>query len=115
MAILYNSNYDNTIPFSDVCAQFALAAATELTYTVPGDATAQYSARFGYNSTSNIFIRLNGTATTPGAGTVTTLQYEELRPGDDGSQRYVKGGDVIHVITPDTTAYLSISLRSLRV
>ncbi len=113
MAIQYNSNFDLTIPFSDVCAQVALAANTEETFTVPGSATTKYAARFSYISTTNVFIRLNATPTVPTGGTVGTQQYGEFRPGDDGSQRYVQGGDVIHFITPDTTAYVGLSLRQL--
>jgi hypothetical protein len=113
MAILYNSNYDETVPFSDVCAQFALGANVEQTFTVPGTITNKYSARFGYIDTSNIFVRLNGTPTIPAGGTVGVQQFTEFRPGGDGSQRYLKGGDVVHCITPDATAYLGISLRSL--
>ena len=113
MAIMWNSNFDQTIPFSDVCAQVALGAAVEQSFTVPGVATTKYSARFGYNSTSNVFVRLNTAPTTPGAASVTTQPYSEFRPGDDGSQRYVQGGDVIHFITPDATAYVGVSLRQL--
>jgi hypothetical protein len=113
VAISYNSNYDVTIPFSDVSLQIALATATEQTYTVPGTATVQYSARFSYTQNSNVFVRLNGTVVTPGAGTKTTLQYDEFKPGSDGSQRYVKGGDVLHFITPDASAYVGMSLRQL--
>ncbi len=113
MAIKYNSNYDVTIPFSDVCAQVALAANTEETFTIPGAATDNYSARFAYICTSNVFVRLNDTPTIPAGGTVGTERFNEFRPGDDGSQRYVKGGDVVHFITPDATAYVGISLRAL--
>lgn len=114
MAIAYNSNYDLTIPFSDVCAQVALGAAVEETYTVPGAATVKYAARFAYTENSNVFVRLNAVPTSPPAGTVTEQQYSEFRPGDDGSQRYVSGGDVLHFITPDTTAYVGVSLRQLQ-
>lgn len=113
MAILYNSNYDVTLPFSDVSAQLALLANAELTYTVPGNATTHYSCHFSYNSTSNVFIRKNATVGIPAAGTITQEPYNELKPGFDGSQRYVNGGDVLHFITPDVSAYVSISLRSL--
>ena len=113
MAIPYNSNYDLTIPFSDVCAQVALGVGVEQTFAVPGDATHQYSVRFTYISTSNVFVRLNGTPTVPGAASVGTEQYNEYRAGEDGSQRYVKGGDVIHFITPDATAYVGIRLMSV--
>lgn len=114
MAIMYNSNYDITVPFSDVCAQFNLATNVEDTFTVPGSPANKYSVRFGYNDASNVFVRLNGTPTVPGSSVVGTQQYNEFKPGDDGSQRYVQGGDVLHFITPDTAgAYMGISLRSL--
>lgn len=113
MAIQYNSNFDLTIPFSDVCAQFNLATNSEDTFTVPGTATTKYSVRFSYTSTSNVFVRLNGTPTVPASSVVGVQQYNEFRPGDDGSQRYAQGGDVIHLITPDASAYVGISLRQL--
>lgn len=114
MAIPYNSNYDLTIPFSDVCAQFNLATSTEDTFTVPGTGINKYSARFTYTDNSNVFVRLNGTPTVPASSVVGTEQYNEFKPGSDGSQRYLKGGDVLHFITPDALgAYMGISLRSL--
>ncbi len=113
MAIAYNSNYDLTIPFSDISVSIALQANVEETYTVPGAATIQYSCKFGYNDTSNIFVSRNVTATVPAAGTATLTPYIEFKPGCDGSQRYVNGGDVLHFITPDALQYMSISLRQL--
>lgn len=113
MAIQYNSNFDVTLPFSDVCAQVGLTANVERTFTVPGDATAKYSVHFGYISSSNVFVRLNATPSIPAGGTVGTQQYNEFRPGDDGTQRYVQGGDVLHFISPDATGYVGISLRQL--
>lgn len=113
MAIQYNSNFDLTIPFSDVSVQVALATGVVQTFVVPGSSTDRYSARFGYTSTSNVFVRLNATPATPGAGLNTQQPYSEFRPGADGSQRYVKGGDVLQFITPDANAYVGISLRQL--
>ena len=113
MTILYNSNYDVTIPQSDTCAQVALATGVAQTYTVPGDPSTYYSVRFTYTSTSNIFVRFNAAPTTPGAGTITTQPYSEFRPGSDGSQRYARGGDVIQMVTPDASAYVGISVRAL--
>jgi hypothetical protein len=112
VAIAYNSNYDLTIPFSDVSVRVSLAGNSPLTYTVPGTATNYYAVRFSYNYVSNIFVRLNGVPTVPGG--VSSESYSEYRPGDDGSQRYVKGGDVIEFITPDATAYFGFSLRQLQ-
>lgn len=108
MAIVYNSNYDETIPFSDVCKVFALAANTEQTYTIPGNDTVNYSVRFGLNSTSNVFVANNKTATIPAGGASTSVQFNEYRPE---IQRQVKGGDILSFITPDATAYVGISLR----
>lgn len=113
MAIPYNSNYDLTSPFSDVCAQVNLDVGVAETYTVPGTALNQYSMRLSYASNSNVFVCLNAAPTIPGAGTVGTQQYNEFKPGYDGSQRYVKGGDVVQFITPDTTAYVGIKLMSV--
>jgi hypothetical protein len=113
MAILWNSNYEQTIPFSDVCAQLALAADTDLAYTVPGTATTRYSMILSYISTSNVFVCKNAGATVPGPGLITQQQYEEFRPGADGTKRYVSGGDVLHFITPDTSAYVGIRLMQL--
>jgi hypothetical protein len=113
MTTPYNSNYDMTIPFSDGCAQIALAANAAQSYTVPGTANINYSVRFTYTYNSNVFVCLNTTPTVPAGGSVGTQQYNEFRPGSDSTQRYVKGGDVIYFITPDTTAYLGIRLMSV--
>ncbi len=110
MAIAYNSNYDGTIPFSDVDFQVNLGASTAETITVPGSVTTQYQAFFEYNYVANVFVSINAAPVVPGAGTVGTQQYNEFRP----QKRYVRGGDVIHLITPDTSAYVGVSLRQLQ-
>lgn len=110
MAITYNSNYDQTIPFSDVDFQISLGTAVEETATVPGLVTTQYQAFFEYNSVSNVFVCRNATPVVPASGNVGVQQYNEFRP----KKRYVKGGDVLHFITPDTgTTYVGVSLRQL--
>jgi len=110
MTIAYNANYIETMPFSDTAVQVALGVGVEQTFTVPGTVTTQYQAYFEYICTANVFVRLNGTPTIPGAGSVGTQQYNEFKP----KKRYVRGGDVIHFITPDTTAYVGVSLRQLQ-
>lgn len=110
MAIQYNSNYNETMPFSDVCFQVGLGANVEETITVPGADTIQYQAFFEYISTTNVFVCKNATPSIPPIGTVGTQQYNELRP----QKRYVRGGDVIHLITPDATAYVGVSLRQIQ-
>lgn len=111
MAIPYTSSYDETISFSDVDEQFALATNTAQTYTVPGNSTQYFTVLFGKSSTSNIFVGKNNTAAIPAAGTKTNLQYVEfINPGE---KRYVVGGDVLSFITPDASAYIGISVRSI--
>ena len=110
MTIAYNSNYHETLPFSDTCAQFVLGSNVEQTFTVPGNDTQQFQALFGYNEVSNVYICLNATPVIPASGTVGTQQYNEFRP----MKRYVRGGDVIHMITSDASANIGLSLRQLQ-
>lgn len=110
MTTFYNENYDGTMPFSDTSVQVGLNAATDETYTVPGAATVQYQALFSYNASANVYVRLNNIPTSPVLGSTATQTYSEFRP----EKRYVKGGDVIHFITPDATAYCGVTLRQLQ-
>jgi hypothetical protein len=113
MSTQYFCNFDLTQPFSDTNAQVNVASGTPQTYTVPGTAKQYYSVRFAYTSSSNVFVSLNAAPSIPGAGTVGQQYYCEFKPGFDGSQRYVKGTDVIQFATPDTSAYVGISLRQI--
>lgn len=110
MTIAYNSNYDETLPFSDTCQQVHCGINVEETWTIPGADTVQYQALFEYASNSNVFVCLNGTPVIPAGGTTGSQPYNEFKP----AKRYVKGGDVLHFITPDTTAYIGVSLRQLQ-
>jgi len=110
VTISYNANYIETMPFSDTAFQINCGSSAEQTATVPGPVTAQYQAYFEYTQGSNVFICLNGTPVVPASGTVGVQQYNEFRP----KKRYVRGGDVIHFITPDTVAYIGVSLRQLQ-
>lgn len=109
MSTQYNRNFGDTMIFSDTNARFHLLANAELTYTVPGANHLQYTALFEYASNSNVFVGYNVTATVPGAGTVATSTTIEYKP----HERYVKGGDILHLITPDVNAFCGVSLRSL--
>ena len=110
VAIAWNSNYGGTLTFSDVSTQINLLSGVNVSWTVPGTAETKYQALFSYIADSNIFVRLNGAAAIPGAGLVTTEQYNELRP----DKRYVQGGDVLNFITPDVSQYVGVSLRQLQ-
>ena len=110
----YNNNYHDTTSFSNTCVQFALATGVEQTYTLPGNSTDNYQLRFSYTSTANVFVGLNVTAATVGAGLQTTTAYLEFRPGAlDGSKRYAKGGDVVHLITPDASGYVGLAIEKV--
>jgi hypothetical protein len=115
MAILFNENFDETIPFSDVCVQLFLATSTAQSYTIPGTAQQRYTVKFQYSSDSNVFVSRGASFTVPASNAQSTQQYCEFKPGyGDGCTRYASGGDVLYFITPDTAgAYMSIRLMSL--
>lgn len=108
MTTPYSCNFDHTKPFSDTCAQINLAANAEQTYTVPGTNDQKYRAKFAFASNSNVFIGLNVTAASPGAGLKTSTGNLQFRPDEP---MYVKGGDVLHAVSSDAAgAYVGISL-----
>lgn len=111
MAIRYTSSFDETIAFSDTDVQFALATNTEQSWTVPGASNQKFILLFGMSSNANVFVGYNVTATVPNPGTQTTTQGIEFMTPD--SKRYVIGGDVISLKTPDTAAWVGISVRSI--
>lgn len=113
MAIKYNSNYDLTIPFSDISVPVRIEAMEMISFTAPGPATKAYSVRFNYdNSVGKIWVRLNAPPVIPVGTVAQVCPYMELRPGYDRTQRFVKGGDVIWM-TATVDSILSFSLREL--
>lgn len=110
MTIPYNANYIETMPFSDTCIQVNCGTNVEETWTVPGTSAQQYQAYFEYASNANVFVCKNAIPTIPASGTVGEQQYNEFKP----KKRYVRGGDVLYFITPDTNAYIGVSLRQLQ-
>lgn len=110
MTVPYTTSYNGTVPFSDTTANFGLQAGVAQSYTVPGLSNSKYSVRFSFTENSNVFIGYNATAVSPTLGTPLTTNYIEFRPHEE---RYVKGGDVLSLITPDTSAYMGLSLRAI--
>lgn len=110
MTIPWNANYIETLPFSDTAIQIGCNANVAESWTVPGADTSEYQAYFEYASNSNVFVCKNSAPTVPALGTVGEQQYNEFKP----KKRYVKGGDVLYFITPDTSAYIGVSLRQLQ-
>jgi hypothetical protein len=103
------TNYLEALPFSDTYCSFALAAATELTYTVPGTALQKWRLEFSYPDAAEVFVAVNATAQTPTAGTLYSDRSSEMNP----KIRMVKGGDVIHLLSIATVTGGSISLLSI--
>ncbi len=110
MTIAYNANYIETMPFSDTCFQVVCGTNVEETATIPGTDTDFYQAYMEYASNSNVYVCKNDTPVIPASGNVGTQPYNEFKP----LKRYVRGGDVLHFITPDSIAYIGVSLRKLQ-
>lgn len=107
---MFASGFLNALPFSDLGSKFNLAANVALSFTVPGTNAITYRAEFSYNQNSNVWISLNGTATSPIAGTQSSSYMEEFRP----SVRFVRGGDVLSLVSGDAAgAQVGISLLQL--
>jgi hypothetical protein len=109
MTVLYSSNFGHTQSFSDTNAQVSLLVGAEQTFTIPGLATQSFIVEFSYIETSNVWVRKNGTATVPAAGTTGTQQYGDFRP----RKRLVNGADVLHIITPDASASVGIAIYAI--
>ncbi len=103
----YNSSFEGTTPFSDTVSNFNLAANVALPYTVPGVSSLRYRAKFSYAANANVWISNNGTAATPAPGTQNSTSIQEFKP----DIKYVKGGDVLSLISSDATgAQVGVSL-----
>lgn len=103
----YQRNFVDTLPFSNKCVQLLLAAGAEQHFTVPGASNVKYRAEFRCQTGAEVYVRLNGTAAIPGAGTQTALSNQELLPLNEA--RYVIGGDVLSFISA-STPNVSVSL-----
>jgi|SRR6476469_3317414 len=112
MTTQFHSNFNNTEPFSDTSANMALATGIAQTYTVPGTNSQKYKARLKTISNANVFVGYNVTPSSPGAGTISLTGNVEFISGQE-CHRYVKGGDVLSFITPDSSAYVGISLLEI--
>lgn len=110
MTTQYNSNYIETMPFSDTCSQVNVATGTSQSVTVPGLNNMVYQACFEYPEQVNVYVGLNVVPTVPANGSVTSQPFVEFKP----KKRYVRGGDILHVSTPDTSAYFGISFRQIQ-
>ncbi len=84
-----------------------IAQNTDTTLTVPSF-SAHYVAIFSFQSGASVWVTINGTAAKP-AGSTFAATTSELNP----VARYVKAGDVIHVLTGDTSAMVGVTFYAL--
>lgn len=106
----FNENFRGSFPYSNQCMQAILAADTALSFTVPGDDTMIYRAKFSCSSTAEVWVGFNATPTDPTAGTARSDANVEFIPLNEC--RYVKGGDVLKFLSHTTPR---IGLALLRV
>ena len=107
--VSYYNNYEDTTNFSDSTARMTLTTGVAQTVTVPGTAKDSLQAIFGFADTVSFMVGYNEAPTLPDDNTVVTTGRVEVNP----IKRFVKGGDVLHFMTPDTTALVGVSFRTL--
>lgn len=110
MTTQWNSNYIETMPFSDTCGQVSVQTGTPQSVTVPGANNIAYQAYFEYTEQSNVYVGYNVVPTSPTPGSSSSQAFVEFKP----VKRYVRGGDVLHFSTPDTNAYFGVSFRQIQ-
>lgn len=86
---------------SDHKVSTTLSAGVEQVTTVPSDAP-KYLAVIASGQGHNVFVAINSTATVSGVSFAST--DSDLNP----PALIVQAGDILHFITPDTTAYLNV-------
>lgn len=103
------------LPFSDTVYSVTLSANTEVTIAVPGSGALgslgvdKFIAVFTYELGGTVWVALNQTAEVP-AGPTFVKTTSELNP----SAKYVKGGDVIHVICGSTGVDVCIAFYAVQ-
>jgi hypothetical protein len=95
------------LPFSIDNFSANLATNTDTTQTVPSHAPS-YLAVFSYQQGASVWVAVNATAAKPVGATFAAVT-STLNP----SARYVKAADVLHFLTGDTSAQVSITLYAL--
>lgn len=95
------------LPFTINKYNANLATNTDTTLTVPSFAKG-YVAIFAYQPGASVWVTINATAAKP-VGATFAATTSELNP----VARYVAAADVIHVLTGDTSAMVSVTLYAL--
>jgi len=100
------------LPFCNTISTVTLAAATEATVATPGAGGMgtlgaikdKYIAVFSYKPGTSVWVAVNETAAVP-AGAAFAASTSELNP----SAKYLAAGDVVHVISADASAHVSVA------
>lgn len=95
MSTPYNSSHQDTISFTDQAAQINLAAATVVTYTVPGIISQKYQCIFSWPYDANVYVGINTTPAASTDGEITSSSGVSFRP----IKKFVKGGDVLSFLS----------------
>lgn len=95
------------ILFSDVNYSSLMTVGLAATITIPYDFE-NWLAIFSIDPGSRIWVANNQTAVAPTDASFGST-YSQLNP----TARQVKAGDVLSLITPDTSAYVGVSLYGL--
>ena len=105
------------LQFSNQIYSATLAQNTDTTLDVPLDGpqgacssstTNRFIAIFEYQVGSDVFVALNGTAAVPAGGSF-ALTTSEQNP----VARYCSAGDILHFLTPDTSADVTVVFYAL--
>ena len=87
----FNTSYLDATPFSDQTVGINLNADTAVTYTIPGDTSVQYRAKFSWPYNANVWVGYKVAATLPSVNSAATTSGVTLRP----DIKFVRGGDVL--------------------
>lgn len=85
-----------------------LTVGLEATLTVPGNAAKKWIVSFGYQPGVTVWVAVNATAAVP-VGATLAATTSELNPG----QKYVKAGDVLHLISGNMTADVGVAFYAI--
>jgi hypothetical protein len=103
---------DFGLNFSNQIYSATLTASTDTALTLPGTAP-RFRIVIKASANNNVYAALNATAAVP-VGSSFALVSSELIPVNGVMCREVKGTDVIHFITADTGAHVTVSLYSVQ-
>jgi len=109
MTTPYQPTANGALSFCDTAAQFGISAATNITYTVPGDNAQKYIVIFRFPQDAKVWVGLNKSATLPVANTMTAVNGIEMNP----KYKIVKGADVLNFNSTSAVTDAGITLFTI--